>query len=70
MPELVRPGESGALVEGESVDELCHAILSVLGDDEVYRRCQEGRAEAAEYFTWSRAADDVLSAMSPSLERR
>jgi glycosyltransferase involved in cell wall biosynthesis len=64
MPELIIPGEHGALVDDDDVGRLCEAIVSVLTDDELYARCEAGRAGATAYFTWSRAADDVLRAVA------
>ena len=69
MPELIEDGVTGALVSSDDVDELCSAIVRVLGDDEIYRRCEEDRARAAAYYTWDRAADDVLEIVHGALDR-
>jgi glycosyltransferase involved in cell wall biosynthesis len=68
MPELITPGEHGALVDDDDPDRLAETIVSVLGDEELYARCDAGRAGAAEHFTWARAADDVLKAVTGSLD--
>jgi glycosyltransferase involved in cell wall biosynthesis len=68
MPELITPGVHGALVDDDDVDRLCNAIISVLIDDDIYVQCEAGRADATAYFSWSRAADDVLRAVAFSLD--
>ena len=60
MPEIVRPGENGQLVDSDDADELAAAIAAVLDDDEIYRRTEKESAEVIARYQWSRAADDVM----------
>lgn len=70
MPELITPGSTGALVDGDDVDDLAAAIVSVLADDQLYERCRAGRADAIRYFSWDRAAVDVLAVVRRGLAAR
>jgi glycosyltransferase involved in cell wall biosynthesis len=64
MPEIVTPGVSGALIDRDDASELAEAIVSVLSDDDLYRKCQERAPAMADYFSWSRAARQMLSVIS------
>jgi phosphatidylinositol alpha-1,6-mannosyltransferase len=58
--EAVADGETGILVSGTDVDELCRALLALIRDPERRRAMGAvGRARAAGTFTWERAADVV-----------
>lgn len=67
MPEVVVPGESGALVGGDDADELASAIATVLADDALYTTVAANRAYIAERYTWERAADEVLRVVTSSI---
>ncbi len=73
MPELITPGLTGALIDDndeDDVDALADTIVSVLGDDALYAHTESARANAVAYFSWARAADDVLDAVAAGLDRR
>jgi phosphatidylinositol alpha-1,6-mannosyltransferase len=58
--EAVADGETGILVSGTDVDELCRALLALIRDPERRRAMGAvGRARAAGMFTWERAAEAV-----------
>jgi glycosyltransferase involved in cell wall biosynthesis len=61
MPEVVTPGVSGALVDGEDPGQLAKAIATVLEDDDIYRGCAARAARIAAYFSWERAAGDIVA---------
>jgi glycosyltransferase involved in cell wall biosynthesis len=61
MPEIVRPGDNGDLVTGDEPAELAAIVAHLLGDDGVYERTAKQAAEVRRYYSWSRAADDVLA---------
>lgn len=61
MPEIVTPGRNGDLVDGDDADELAAAVARLLADDEVYRSTAAAVDEIAGYYSWSRAADEVLA---------
>jgi glycosyltransferase involved in cell wall biosynthesis len=64
MPEIVTPGLSGALVDGDDEYDLAGVIAAALSDDRLYENCA-GRATAfAAYFSWERTADDVVRAIA------
>lgn len=62
MPEFIRPGANGALVSGLEPQELADAIVSVLNDDRVYEATAADSKSVGDYFSWSRAAQDVVEA--------
>ena len=67
MPELISPGHNGDLVKGDDPDQLAAAIVRVLRDDEIYRRCDEEALRVSAYFSWERAATDALAAIQGTL---
>jgi glycosyltransferase involved in cell wall biosynthesis len=62
MAEIVRPGENGDLVENDDVEVLADRIAGVLADPDAYRRTYAEAADLARHYSWTRAADDVLTA--------
>jgi glycosyltransferase involved in cell wall biosynthesis len=60
MPEIVTPGISGALISRDDAHELAAAIAMVLADDELYKNCYERAPATAAYFSWTRAARDMV----------
>ena len=67
MPEIVRPGETGALVGSDDVPELAAAIATALTSDELYATCAARAAQAAAYFSWERAGREVVDVISGAL---
>jgi glycosyltransferase involved in cell wall biosynthesis len=62
IPEAVRPGLSGLLVEPGNAEELATVLLDVLGDTEMRVALGSGaRALAETEFTWRRAATRLLA---------
>lgn len=70
MPELIKDGENGGLVQSEKVEDLADCIARVLGDDGIYARCQAARNRVLEHFNWDRAAADVLFVAEQVLDSR
>ncbi|MCW2912020.1 MAG: hypothetical protein JWN52_88 [Actinomycetia bacterium] len=64
MPELITPGVNGGLVRGDDATDLAKVIAEVLGDDAVYHECGERARETAEWFSWERAGQEAISAIS------
>lgn len=62
MPEIVTPGVNGALVRSEDPDELATAIADVLDDYELRQRTLAQQEAQARYWSWDRAAEDLLAA--------
>ncbi|HEY9389138.1 MAG TPA: glycosyltransferase family 4 protein [Mycobacteriales bacterium] len=72
MPEIITPGRNGELVGGDTgvagaadgvgaeVAELVAAVSRLLADDAVYRHTASAAGEVAGYYSWGRAAADVL----------
>jgi glycosyltransferase involved in cell wall biosynthesis/predicted ATP-grasp superfamily ATP-dependent carboligase len=67
MPEIVTPGVSGALIEKDDPDELAAAIAGVLADDHIYRQCADRAPAIAEYFSWERAAREVVDVIATAI---
>jgi len=67
MPEIVTPGVSGALIDKDDGQELAEAIVSVLSDEEIYKKCKARQASIAEYFSWDRVAREVVQVIERTL---
>lgn len=67
MPEIVRPGENGELVETESADELAHTIAAVLENDRIFETTAKQATDVRRHYTWQRAAQDVLTAAAEAV---
>lgn len=62
MPEIIEEGVTGGLVVTEDPGELAAVISRVLNDDGIYRTCQGRAAQVRAYYSWDRAARDILTA--------
>jgi glycosyltransferase involved in cell wall biosynthesis len=63
VPEIVRDGETGFLVEPDDAEELRERLASLLGDPSLAKRMGDrGRALALERFTWEQCAQRCLRA--------
>jgi len=68
--DVVVNGETGVLIEPQSVEQLQDAILNLLSDPEMMRQMGlRGRQRALEKFTWERAAKQVLDVYDEILPR-
>ena len=57
-PEVITNGETGFVVTPESIPEVEAAVLKLLDDPELRRKCgEQGRKKVAEQFSWQRMAD-------------
>lgn len=70
MPEIVTPGVSGALIDGEDPELLAKAIVGVLSDDEIYRQCAARALRIAAYFSWERTARDIVGVIAGAASAR
>ena len=62
IPEAVRDGETGLLVERGDVEGLTAAILRLLGDDDLRRTLgRRGVEWVSERFSWERIVEDTLA---------
>ncbi|HEU5304997.1 MAG TPA: glycosyltransferase family 4 protein [Gemmatimonadales bacterium] len=60
IPDAVREGETGLLVDSERLDDVCSAISRLLDDRGAARRLGAGGRQAVEtYYNWNRVADDL-----------
>lgn len=60
VPDAVREGETGVLVEATSVDEAERAIAAILDDPALARRLGGGGRRAVEqFYNWDRVAKDL-----------
>jgi glycosyltransferase involved in cell wall biosynthesis len=63
MPEIIGPGSGGRLVASEDPCELAGAVLDALADDSLYARCAAEAPARRAFYSWDRAARDVLAHM-------
>jgi phosphatidyl-myo-inositol dimannoside synthase len=60
IPEAVREGETGLLVDAKQPDDVCGALSTLLDDRALAARLGEGGRRAVErYYNWDRVAADV-----------
>jgi phosphatidyl-myo-inositol dimannoside synthase len=60
IPDAVREGETGLLVDPESLDEICSAVGGLLDDrDRADRMGRAGRRAVEAYYNWNRVAADL-----------
>jgi glycosyltransferase involved in cell wall biosynthesis len=70
LPEVVRDGETGFVVEPGDVDGLRRRLEELLGNPQLARRMgQNGRDLAGEQLTWDRCAQRCLDAYSELMDR-
>jgi len=61
IPEAIREGETGLLVEPDDPTALAAAVVRVLGDDALRRRLgAAGRAAVEGYYNWDRVTADLI----------
>jgi glycosyltransferase involved in cell wall biosynthesis len=63
MPEMIRHGENGMLVEGDAVDELAHALFHVISSDHITSTCIADAERVRSYFSWDRVAEDMTAVL-------
>ena len=63
MPEMIRHGENGMLVEGDVVDELAHALFHVISSDHIASTCIADAERVRSYFSWDRVAEDMTAVL-------
>jgi phosphatidylinositol alpha-1,6-mannosyltransferase len=62
IPEMIRDGETGILVDPERTAPLADAINRLLDDRDMARRMGDaGRAAVERYYNWNRATADVIA---------
>ena len=62
IPEAIRDGETGFLVEPEDPAALAATAIRLLGDEGLRRRMgAAGRAAVESYYNWDRVAADLIS---------
>ena len=64
MPEIIDPVSGGRLIDTEEPEELALAIESALHDQQLYDSCRDLAPERRAFYSWSRAAKQMLEFMS------
>ena len=64
MPEIIRPGENGALVGSDDPSELASAIISVLNNPAVREFTGQSAKDIRAQFSWDAVAERMLTAIS------
>ena len=65
MPEIIDDGRTGRLVDGDDGPALAAVIAEVLDDDAIYDQTWRSRDRVAAYFTWARAARELVEVVAP-----
>jgi glycosyltransferase involved in cell wall biosynthesis len=63
MPEIITHSDGGRLVRSEDPTELAELIVTTLADDALYQACAAAAPLRREHYTWSRAANQVITAL-------
>lgn len=63
MTEMIQDGRNGRLVQRVTTDEVTEAVVDVLEDEEMSRRCRDGAEAARRHYSWARAGEEVLLAL-------
>ena len=58
IPDLVKDGETGLLVEPGSVDELTQGIKKLIEDDDLRKKLANNSFEEAKKYTWGRVVEE------------
>lgn len=70
MPEIIEPGLTGALVDGDDPATLASTIAAALADDALYAKCRERAEWVASHFSWGRAGAETVSVLGSSSAAR
>jgi glycosyltransferase involved in cell wall biosynthesis len=71
VPDMVREGINGHLVEPRDPKALANALIGLLGDPTRCRRyAQAGHRHASENYTWPRVGERIRAAIMPLIEQR
>jgi glycosyltransferase involved in cell wall biosynthesis len=65
MPEIITEGKTGYLVKSEEPQDLADLIATALANDDLVRTTGANANLAAEHYTWTRAAREAVTAMTP-----
>jgi len=60
MPEIIDPVSGGRLVRSEDPADLADELAAALDDDDLYAACAAAADERRAYYSWHRAATDVV----------
>jgi glycosyltransferase involved in cell wall biosynthesis len=66
MPEIITPGTNGGLVDSDDAAELADLVAGLLADDALFAATGAAAPDVVAYYSWGRAADDVLRAVRGS----
>ncbi len=67
MPEIVKPGVNGDLVDSDDPAALAEVIVKTLADDSLYARCAAAADETREHYSWDRAGREAVTAITRML---
>ena len=70
MPDMVIPGQNGALVEPGAVDQLARALIELLGDASACRRAGFKSSLIAARYQWDGVARRMREEITPILAER
>jgi len=52
LPEIIKDGENGFLVEPGNPEQIAEKVLLLLGDDELRERISRNNKEKAKQYSW------------------
>ena len=64
MPEIIDEESGGRLIDSDDPAVLADVILGALADDHLYELCAAASAHMRRYYSWDRAAAEVLRALA------
>lgn len=65
LPEVV--GDAGIMISPASLDDLCHAMLTIYRNPSIQQQMQKKSLERAGLFSWERCGNETVNAYTASL---
>ncbi len=69
MPEMIKHGVNGMLIDRDDAEELAASLQHVLLSDAIAERCLDDARRVAEYYSWDRVARDMVSVIRQGREK-
>lgn len=61
MPEMITHGHNGMMIDSDDVEELARMMVEVIESETIARTCHDEARSVAEYYSWDRVANDMMS---------
>ncbi len=69
MPEFIKHGHNGMLIDHDDPSLLAEVMISVVENEIIARTCNSEANQVASYYSWDRVAADMIDVISSQLHR-